>query len=364
MGIEALIEAVESNQSKEEKIEKKEFKGIKDKLKAVELVTATLNKEFNTKTSIVRLGDKVGIKLPSIPTGSISLDEYVLQCGGIPRGRVIELFGPESSGKTTLALHLIAQEQALGGLCAFVDAEHSLDPNWALKLKVDVNNLLVSQPDSGEQALETVEALVKSQAVSLIVVDSVAALVPQAELDGDFGDSHMGLQARLLSQAMRKLTGICAKCNVTVIFINQIREKIGVMFGSPETTTGGRALKFYASIRIDIRRISQLKDGDDIVGHILKIKAVKNKCGAPFREAQIDLYYTGELDIMGDLLQYAVDRKVVEKSGAWYSYKIDRIGQGKKNASNFLKENPTFVDGIRKDLQEIENKEKKDLTTV
>src|SRR5881398_3120701 len=306
--------------------------------KAVDLAFAQIEKQFG-KGSIMRLGSKEAIvPMSVISTGAISFDA-ALGIGGFPRGRVVEVFGPESSGKTTIALQVIAEAQKAGGLAAFVDAEHALDPIYAKKLGVDTDNLLVSQPDYGEQALEIAEALVRSGALDVLVVDSVAALVPKAELDGEMGDSHMGLQARLMSQALRKLTGIVSKSRTCLIFINQIREKIGVMFGNPETTTGGRALKFYSSVRIDIRRIAAIKDGDMPVGSRTKVKVVKNKVAAPFREAEFDIMYGEGISREGDLLDVAVTNNIVEKSGAWFSYKTERIGQGRENARNFLKEN-------------------------
>ena len=318
------------------------------RLKDLELVSAACDKDWGTKHSLVRLGNRVNQPIPSVPTGIITFDEEVLGCGGIPRGRVIEVIGPESSGKTTIALMMVACFQALGEIAAYVDAEHSLDPTYANKLGVDVDNLLISQPDYGEHALGVVEALVRSGLVSVIVIDSVAALVPKAELEGDMGASHMGLQARLMSQALRKLTGIGSKSGTTLVFINQIREKIGVMFGSPETTTGGRALKFYASIRLDVRRVSDIKAGDRIIGHTMKAKGVKNKVGTPKKETLLDLYYPGESDIvgfdkMGDLVNYGTANGVVDKSGAWYAYGNERIGQGLANASAFLRANPEMA---------------------
>jgi recombination protein RecA len=309
-----------------------------DRAKAVELALSQIEKQFG-KGSIVRLGSREAlVPISIISTGSISFDA-ALGVGGIPRGRVIEIYGPESSGKTTITLQIIAEAQRSGGLAAFVDAEHALDPIYARKLGVDVDNLLVSQPDSGEQALEITEALVRSGAIDVLVVDSVAALVPKAELDGEMGDSHVGLQARLMSQALRKLTGTVSKSRTSLIFINQIREKIGVMFGNPETTTGGRALKFYSSVRIDIRRISALKEGDVVIGNRTKVKIVKNKVAAPFREAEFDILYGEGISREGDVLDLAVANNIVEKSGAWYSYAGERIGQGRENTRNFLKEN-------------------------
>jgi recombination protein RecA len=309
-----------------------------ERAKAVELALSQIEKQFG-KGSIVRLGSREAlVPISVISTGSISFDA-ALGVGGVPRGRVIEVFGPESSGKTTITLQIIAEAQRNGGLAAFVDAEHALDPMYAKKLGVDVDNLLVSQPDSGEQALEITEALVRSGAIDVLVVDSVAALVPKAELDGEMGDSHMGLQARLMSQALRKLTGTVSKSRTSLIFINQIREKIGVMFGNPETTTGGRALKFYSSVRVDIRRIAAIKEGDVVTGNRTKVKIVKNKVAAPFREAEFDILYGEGISREGDVLDLAVANNIVEKSGAWYSYSGERIGQGRENTRNFLKEN-------------------------
>jgi recombination protein RecA len=306
--------------------------------KAIEAAFAQIEKQFG-KGSIMRLGSKEAIvPIAVISTGSISFDA-ALGVGGFPRGRVIEVFGPESSGKTTITLQVIAEAQKLGGMAAFVDAEHALDPGYAKKLGVDVDNLLVSQPDYGEQALEITEALVRSNAIDVLVVDSVAALVPKAELDGEMGDSHMGLQARLMSQALRKLTGTVSKSRTCLIFINQIREKIGVMFGNPETTSGGKALKFYSSVRIDIRRIGAIKDGDVVTGSRTRVKVVKNKVAAPFREAEFDILYGEGISREGDLLDIAVNNNILEKSGSWFSYKGERIGQGRENARQFLKDN-------------------------
>ena len=313
-----------------------------DRTRAIDLAFAQIEKQFG-KGSIMRLGSKEIVPIAVIPTGAISFDA-ALGVGGFPRGRVVEIFGPESSGKTTIALQVVAQAQKTGGMAAFVDAEHALDPAYAKKLGVDVDNLLVSQPDYGEQALEITEALVRSGAIDVLVVDSVAALVPKAELDGEMGDSHMGLQARLMSQALRKLTGTVSKSRTCLIFINQIREKIGVMFGNPETTTGGRALKFYSSVRVDIRRIAAIKEGDVMIGSRTKVKVVKNKVAAPFREAEFDILYGEGISREGDLLDLAVNNNLLEKSGAWYSYKGERIGQGRENARQFLKDNAeTFV---------------------
>src|SRR6266705_472543 len=310
-----------------------------EKSRALDLAVSQIEKQFG-KGAIMRLGgiDSTAA-LDAISSGSLSLDA-ALGVGGYPRGRVIEIFGPESSGKTTLALHAIAEAQRLGGTAAFVDAEHALDANYSRKLGVDVDNLLVSQPDSGEQALEIAEVLIRSGAIDIVVIDSVAALVPRAELEGEMGDAQMGLQARLMSQALRKLTGIVSKSKTCLIFINQMREKIGVMFGNPETTTGGRALKFYASIRVDVRRIASIKDGDEVVGSRTKVKVVKNKVAPPFREAEFDILYGEGISREGDLLDLGVDHKVVEKSGAWYAIDGERMGQGRENARQFLKDNP------------------------
>ena len=302
----------------------------------------------------MRLGQKGAIQpIDAIPTGSISID-FALGVGGVPRGRVVEIFGPESSGKTTLALQLIAEAQKLGGMAAFVDAEHALDAAYAQKLGVDVDNLLVSQPDNGEQALEIVEVLIRSGGVDVVVVDSVAALVPKAEIEGEMGEAQMGLQARLMSQALRKLTGVVSKSKTCLVFINQLREKIGVMFGNPETTTGGRALKFYASVRMDIRRIASIKDGDVVVGGRTRVKVVKNKVAPPFREAEFDVMYGEGISRTGDLLDLAVDKRIVEKSGAWFAYGGERLGQGRENAKQFLKENPDICraieDRVRREL--------------
>jgi recombination protein RecA len=310
-----------------------------DRAKAVESALSQIEKQFG-KGSIMRLGSKEAIvPISVISTGSISFDA-ALGVGGVPRGRVVEIYGPESSGKTTITLQIIAEAQRAGGLAAFVDAEHALDPQYARKLGVDIDNLLISQPDFGEQALEITEALVRSGAIDVLVVDSVAALVPKAELDGEMGDSHVGLQARLMSQALRKLTGTVSKSRTCLIFINQIREKIGVMFGNPETTTGGRALKFYSSVRVDIRRIAAVKEGDVVTGSRTKVKIVKNKVAAPFREAEFDILYGEGISREGDVLDLAVTQNIVEKSGAWYSYDGERIGQGRENVRTFLKDHP------------------------
>jgi recombination protein RecA len=324
----------------------------KERSRALDLALSQIEKQFG-KGSILRLGSKGAIVPVSvISTGSISLDA-ALGVGGLPRGRVSEIFGPESSGKTTIALQVIAEAQKIGGMAAFIDVEHALDPAYAKKLGVDVDNLLVSQPDYGEQALEITAALINSGQIDVLVVDSVAALVPKAELDGEMGDSHMGLQARLMSQALRKLTGTVSKSNTCLIFINQIREKIGVMFGNPETTTGGRALKFYASVRLDIRRIAAIKDGDSVVGNRTKIKVVKNKVASPFREAEFDIIYGEGISKEGDLLDLGVANNVVEKSGSWFSYKSERIGQGRENARQFLKDNADIRKTIDTELRSL-----------
>jgi len=320
-----------------------------EKQKAVDVAVAQIERNFG-KGSIMRLGDHAKIKVDVIPTGSVSLDA-ALGIGGIPRGRITEIYGPESSGKTTLALHIIAEAQSVGGLAAFVDAEHALDPTYAKKLGVDTVNLLVSQPDHGEQALEIVETLVRSGALDIIVIDSVAALVPKAEIEGEMGDQHMGLQARLMSQALRKLTGTVSKSNTSVIFINQVREKIGVMFGSPETTTGGRALKFYTSIRIDIRRIATIKEGEDSTGNRTKVKVVKNKMAPPFREAEFDIMFSEGISREGDVLDQAVEHRIVQKSGTWFSFGETRLGQGRENVKRFLKENADMYRSILKEVR-------------
>ena len=313
-----------------------------DKSKAVETAISQIERQFG-KGAIMKLGGRTIIDVPVIPTGAISLDA-ALGVGGLPRGRVTEIFGPESSGKTTLALHAVAEVQKQGGIAAFIDAEHALDTVYARKLGVNCDELLVSQPDTGEQALEIADMLVRSGAIDIIVIDSVAALVPRAEIEGEMGDSHMGLQARLMSQALRKLTGTIGKTNTAVIFINQIRMKIGVMFGNPETTTGGNALKFYASVRLDIRRIGAIKDGQEVVGNRTRVRVVKNKTAPPFKEAEFDIMYGEGISITGDVLDLGVKLGVIEKSGAWYSYQGERVGQGRQNAKNFLRDNPDLFD--------------------
>src|ERR1700727_451733 len=322
----------------------------KERTRTLGLTLGQIEKQFG-KGSIVRLGSKEAIvQVAAISSGSISLDN-ALGVGGFPRGRIVEIFGPESSGKTTVALQVVAEAQKLGGMAAFIDVEHALDPIYARKLGVDVDNLLVSQPDYAEQALETTSALIISGSIDVLVVDSVAALVPKAELDGEMGDSHMGVSAPLMSQAMRKLTGNVSKSNTCLIFINQIREKIGVMFGNPETTTGGRALKFYSSIRADIRRIAAIKDGETVVGSRTKIKIVKNKVAAPFKEAEFDIIYGEGISREGDLIDLGVAQNIVEKSGSWYSYKGERIGQGRENARQFLKDNPDIRQQVDAELR-------------
>lgn len=318
------------------------------KTKALGLALETIEKQFG-KGSIMKLGDAHKVNVETVPTGSLSLD--IALGGGIPKGRIIEIYGPESSGKTTLTLHAIAEMQKTGGTAAFIDAEHALDPAYAKRLGVDTDNLLISQPDNGEQALEIVETLVRSNAVDLIVVDSVAALVPRAEIEGDMGDAHMGLQARLMSQALRKLTGVISRSNTTIIFINQIRMKIGVMFGNPETTTGGNALKFYASVRMDIRRISQIKQGEEIVGNRARVKVVKNKVAPPFRQAEFDIMYNKGISKSGDVLDLAVENNIVEKAGAWFAYGEGKIGQGREATKTYLEENPKVLEEIAKKVR-------------
>lgn len=321
-----------------------------DRTKAVEAALANIEKKFG-KGSIMRLGEREVSEVAAISTTSLSLDAAI-GIGGVPRGRIIEIFGPESSGKTTLALHIVSEAQRAGGAAAYIDAEHAMDSEYAGKLGVNVDELLISQPDSGEQALEIAEALVRSNGIDVIVIDSVAALVPRAELDGEMGDSLPGLQARLMSQALRKLTAIVASSNTSLIFINQLREKIGVMFGSPETTTGGKALKFYSSLRIDIRRIGAIKDGDRVVGNRTKVKIVKNKVAPPFRDCEFDIMYGEGISREGDLLDLAVNNKIVEKSGAWFSYKGERLGQGRENSKQALKENESLFERVQNDVRE------------
>jgi protein RecA len=317
---------------------------VADRAKALEAALAQIEKQHG-KGSVMRLGDRVGTPMDVVPTGSIALD-IALGIGGIPRGRVVEIYGPESSGKTTVALHIVANAQAAGGICAFIDAEHALDPDYAKRLGVDTDALLVSQPDNGEQALEIADMLVRSGALSVIVIDSVAALTPRAEIEGEMGDSHVGLQARLMSQALRKMTGALSNANTTAIFINQLREKIGVMFGSPETTTGGRALKFYSSIRLDVRRIETLKDGNDMVGNRTRVKVAKNKVAPPFKQAEFDILYGEGISREGSLIDLGVEHGIIRKAGAWFTYDAVQLGQGKENARTFLKANPEMSNKI------------------
>ncbi|MDN5573864.1 MAG: recombinase RecA [Micrococcales bacterium] len=322
--------------------------GGSDREQALETVLAQIDKSYG-KGSVMKLGERPAQKVEVIPTGSIALD-VALGTGGFPRGRVVEIYGPESSGKTTVALHAVASVQRAGGIAAFIDAEHALDPVYAQKLGVDIDNLLVSQPDTGEQALEIMDMLVGSGSIDIVVVDSVAALVPKAEIEGEMGDSHVGLQARLMSQALRKITGRLSNSNTTAIFINQLREKIGVMFGSPETTTGGKALKFYASVRVDVRRIETLKDGTDAVGNRTRVKVVKNKMAPPFKQAEFDILYGQGISTEGGLIDLGVEQGIVKKSGAWYTYEGDQLGQGKENSRRFLKDNPELAEEIEQRL--------------
>jgi recombination protein RecA len=324
-----------------------------DRDKALEAALAQIDKQYG-KGSVMRLGDEVRAPIEVIPTGSIALD-LALGIGGLPRGRVVEIYGPESSGKTTVALHAIANAQAGGGICAFIDAEHALDPDYAEKLGVDTDALLVSQPDNGEQALEIADMLVRSGALALIVIDSVAALTPRAEIEGEMGDSHVGLQARLMSQALRKMTGALSGAGTTAIFINQLREKIGVMFGSPETTTGGRALKFYSSIRLDVRRIETLKDGQEMVGNRTRVKVVKNKVAPPFKQAEFDILYGQGISREGSLIDLGVEVGIIRKAGAWFTYDTDQLGQGRENARNYLRANPDLADELEKKIKELMN---------
>ena len=320
-----------------------------EKMKALEAALGQIEKQFG-KGSVMKLGDVTAMEIEAIPTGALSLD-IALGIGGIPRGRIVEVYGPESSGKTTLALHMIAEAQKMGGEAAFIDAEHALDPVYAKHLGVDIDNLIVSQPDTGEQALEITEALVRSGAIDVVVVDSVAALVPKAEIDGDMGDSHIGLQARLMSQALRKLAGVINKSKCVVIFINQLREKVGVMFGNPETTAGGRALKYYASVRLDIRKIENIKQDGEVVGNRARVKVVKNKVAPPFREAEFDIVYGKGISKEGNILDIAVNLDIVDKSGSWFSYDGERIGQGRENVKKYLSENPEIMDEIEKKIR-------------
>lgn len=322
-----------------------------EKLKALEGAISQIEKQYG-KGAVMKLGDpSAQMNVETIPTGSLSLD-LALGLGGIPKGRIVEIYGPESSGKTTVTLHMIAEAQKRGGIAGFIDAEHALDPVYAKNIGVDIDNLYISQPDNGEQAMEITETMVRSGAIDIVVVDSVAALVPKAEIDGDMGDSHMGLQARLMSQALRKLTAIISKSSCTVIFINQLREKIGVMFGNPETTTGGRALKFYASVRMDVRRIESLKQGGEIIGNRTRVKVVKNKIAPPFKEAEFDIMFGKGISIVGDVLDLAASIDVINKSGAWYAYNGNKIGQGRENAKQFLNDNPDILEEIDKKVRE------------
>ena len=322
-----------------------------EKLKALDAALAQIERQYG-KGSVMKLGDSGnGMNVETIPTGSLSLD-LALGLGGLPKGRIIEIYGPESSGKTTVALHAVAEVQKQGGIAGFIDAEHALDPAYAKNIGVDIDNLYISQPDNGEQALEITETMVRSGAVDIVIVDSVAALVPKAEIDGEMGDSHVGLQARLMSQALRKLTAVISKSNCVVIFINQLREKVGVMFGNPETTTGGRALKFYSSVRLDVRRIETLKKGTDIVGNRTRVKVVKNKVAPPFKEAEFDIMFGEGISREGDILDLAVANEVVQKSGAWFAYQGEKIGQGRENAKTYLKENPAVMAEIEKIVRE------------
>lgn len=324
-----------------------------EKKKALEMAFGQIEKQFG-KGAIMKLGEGAHLNIETIPTGALGLD-IALGVGGIPRGRIVEIFGPESSGKTTVALHMIAEAQKAGGEAAFIDAEHALDPVYAKKLGVDIENLIVSQPDTGEQALEITEALVRSGAIDIIVIDSVAALVPKAEIDGEMGDAHVGLQARLMSQALRKLAGVISKSNTTCIFINQLREKVGIMFGNPETTPGGRALKFYASVRLDIRKIETIKQGTEFIGNRTKVKVVKNKVAPPFKEAEFDIIYGEGISKEGNILDVAVNLDIVNKSGAWFSYNGQRLGQGRENSKNFLKENKELMKEIEAKIRENYN---------
>lgn len=325
-----------------------------EKRKALDAAMSQIEKQFG-KGSVMKLGDFKSMEIEAISTGALNLD-IALGIGGIPRGRIIEIYGPESSGKTTLALHAVAEAQKTGGEAAFIDAEHALDPSYAKKIGVDVDNLIVSQPDTGEQALEIAEALIRSGAIDIVVVDSVAALVPKAEIDGDMGDAHVGLQARLMSQALRKLAGTINKTNATIIFINQLREKVGVMFGNPETTAGGRALKYYASVRMDIRRIEAIKQDGEVVGNRTRVKIVKNKVAPPFREAEFDIVYGKGISKEGSVLDLAVDLDIIEKSGSWFSYNGEKIGQGRENVKRQLAENPKFMQEVEKKVRDNFNK--------
>ena len=327
-----------------------------EKLKALDAALGQIERQFG-KGAVMKLGDpSVQMNVETIPTGSLSLD-IALGLGGIPKGRIIEIYGPESSGKTTVTLHMIAEVQKRGGIAGFIDAEHALDPVYAKNIGVDIDNLYISQPDCGEQALEITETMVRSGAMDIIVVDSVAALVPKAEIDGDMGDSHVGLQARLMSQALRKLTAVISKSNCTVVFINQLREKVGVMFGNPETTTGGRALKFYSSVRLDVRRIESLKQGGEVIGNRTRVKVVKNKIAPPFKEAEFDIMFGEGISTVGDILDLAADNNIINKSGAWYAYEGNKIGQGRENAKQYLKDNPAVCAEVERKVRELFNLE-------
>ena len=337
--------------TKAKKAAEKSTAASSDKKAAIETVMQRIERECG-KGSIMRLGENASMNVSAVSTGSLSLD-FALGIGGIPRGRITEIYGPESSGKTTIALHVIAEVQKQGGEAAFIDAEHALDPVYAKNIGVDIDNLYISQPDCGEQALEITETMVRSGAVDIVIVDSVAALVPKAEIDGDMGDAHVGLQARLMSQALRKLTAVISKSNCIVIFINQLREKVGVMFGNPETTTGGRALKFYSSVRMDVRRIESLKQGGEVIGNRTRVKVVKNKVAPPFREAEFDIMFGKGISKEGDILDLAADKGVINKSGAWYAYNGDKIGQGRENAKIYLKENPLICEEIEAKVRDL-----------
>lgn len=327
-----------------------------EKLKALDAAIGQIERQFG-KGAVMKLGDpSVQMNVETIPTGSLSLD-LALGLGGIPKGRIVEIYGPESSGKTTVTLHMIAEVQKRGGIAGFIDAEHALDPVYAKNIGVDVDNLYISQPDNGEQALEITETMVRSGAIDIVVVDSVAALVPKAEIDGDMGDSHVGLQARLMSQALRKLTGVISKSNCTVVFINQLREKVGIMFGNPETTTGGRALKFYSSVRLDVRRIESLKQGGEVIGNRTRVKVVKNKIAPPFKEAEFDIMFGEGISVVGDILDLAAENGIINKSGAWYAYEGNKIGQGRENAKQYLKDNPVVCDEVERRVRELFNLE-------
>lgn len=327
-----------------------------EKLKALDAAIGQIERQFG-KGAVMKLGDpSVQMNVETIPTGSLSLD-IALGLGGIPKGRIVEIYGPESSGKTTVTLHMVAEVQKRGGIAGFIDAEHALDPVYARNIGVDVDNLYISQPDNGEQALEITETMVRSGAIDIVIVDSVAALVPKAEIDGDMGDSHVGLQARLMSQALRKLTGVISKSNCTVVFINQLREKVGVMFGNPETTTGGRALKFYSSVRLDVRRIESLKQGGEVIGNRTRVKVVKNKIAPPFKEAEFDIMFGEGISGVGDILDLAAENGIMNKSGAWYAYGGNKIGQGRENAKQYLRDNPAICDEVERKVRELFNLE-------